>query len=163
MALASLPTLLSGSVTNIGSLGTIQDSKSRSLILRLTYSLTFEVNSMELLMASPRTFWAEPEWVSNDVIQQLFNELQLFEQANRGKLKRRVWGQDSHLTRHQRRKAKEPRCTRSQIVLYSTLDDKLLALVHQYRRPNGQLGGSGRPDPKILFISGRILALRESP
>ena len=113
-------------------------------------------------MALPQMFWSDPEWVTPDEIRQHFNQSQLFERANQGELKRRVWGTDNHLNSYQRRKVKEPRCTRSQMVLYLTLDDKPLALIHQYRRSNGDLGGSGRPDPKRLFVDGRILAARQS-
>lgn len=120
-------------------------------------------------MASPLDFWNEAEWVSADIIREIFNERQVFEQANRSELKRHVWNYDTHLTRRQRQllrqryNVNEPRCTRSQIVLYLTSDNEPLALVHQYRRPNGELGGSGRPDPKRLFIQGRIIAVRQSP
>ena len=44
-----------------------------------------------------------------------------------------------------------------------TLEGQPVALVHQYRRKEGSLGVSGRPDPKRLFTSGKIIALRESP
>lgn len=40
------------------------------------------------------------------------------------------------------------------MVLCSTLDGRPLALAHQYKRPNGQLGGSGKPDPKKSFVEG---------
>lgn len=44
-----------------------------------------------------------------------------------------------------------PPGTRSQIVAY--LDGETqVALVHQYRLPDGRLGASGLPDPKRLLI-----------
>ena len=48
-----------------------------------------------------------------------------------------------------------PHGTRSQIVHY--LDDKgrVVAIVHQYRKPDGSIGGkNGLPDPKFLFHKG---------
>jgi hypothetical protein len=49
--------------------------------------------------------------------------------------------------------AKEPLGTRSQEFSYF---DGNMEVVrgHQYLRPNGQLGGSGRPDPKRIFEGG---------
>ncbi len=32
-----------------------------------------------------------------------------------------------------------------------------VALVHEYRRPDGSLGGSGLPDPKRLIVGDEIL------
>ncbi len=43
----------------------------------------------------------------------------------------------------------EPDGTVSQLVFY-LLDDQPVALVHQYLRPDGSLGASGLPDPKVV-------------
>jgi len=110
---------------------------------------------------SDALFSSQCEWVTEDKIQQIFNESQFYEQARAGKLKQKVQGYDNHLSRKQRRKAGEPYCTRSQMVLYSTLEGQPIALVHQYKRRDGSLGASGKPDPKRLFISGKILAIRQ--
>ncbi len=48
----------------------------------------------------------------------------------------------------------EPYCTRSQIVAYSDRIGRRVAVVHQYLRPDGTVGGSGRPDPKMLVEDG---------
>lgn len=48
----------------------------------------------------------------------------------------------------------QPHCTRSQEVVYFDLEDLEVARVHQYLRPDGTLGGSGRPDPKRLRHEG---------
>jgi hypothetical protein len=53
----------------------------------------------------------------------------------------------------------EPDCTHTQTVLYYNLDNELVAIVHQYRRPDGTLGASGLPDPKKLVLEDCILAL----
>src|SRR5688500_3817542 len=47
--------------------------------------------------------------------------------------------------------AEQPYCTRSQEVSYLDADGNEVARVHQYLRPDGTLGGSGRPDPKRLL------------
>jgi len=47
-------------------------------------------------------------------------------------------------------RAAEPYCTRSQIIAYLDRSGKKLAIAHRYLRPNGELGASGRPDPKTI-------------
>lgn len=51
----------------------------------------------------------------------------------------------------------EPPGTLSQRIRYTTQQAELLAVAHQYLRPDGTIGGHGRPDPKILFTRGGIL------
>lgn len=56
--------------------------------------------------------------------------------------------------------------TRSQRVSYwATLDGKLqrVARVHQYLKPDGTLGASGKPDPKSVFHEGTLYALHRKP
>jgi len=57
-------------------------------------------------------------------------------------------------------RSNEPPCTRSQILAY--LDDagRTVTIVHQYLRPDGTLGASGKPDPKKLFHSGVLYVIR---
>jgi hypothetical protein len=55
--------------------------------------------------------------------------------------------------------SEQPHCTRSQEVSYLDLDDQEVARVHQYLRPNGTLGGSGRPDSKRLLEDGVLYRL----
>jgi hypothetical protein len=58
------------------------------------------------------------------------------------------------------RKSGQPRGTRSQIVGYfDRQTGDLLALAHQYRRPDGSIGGSGNPDPKLVREGGIIYSL----
>lgn len=52
--------------------------------------------------------------------------------------------------------ANEPFCTYSQMVSYRDEEGKEVARVHQYVRPDGSVGASGKPDPKRLRI-GNIL------
>ncbi len=89
----------------------------------------------------------------------MFNELQLWERAKAGEL-RQVVGDNRHpaLT-----KAKEPHCTRSQIISYMDKDDNEVARVHQYLRPNGKIGASGKPDPKKLLHEGVLYCFTEDP
>jgi hypothetical protein len=76
-------------------------------------------------------------------------------------LRRQIFDYNNHLNRRQRQKLGERRCTRSQMVAYYESDGRLVALVHQYRRPDGSLRG-GRPDPKRLVYQGRTLAIQLS-
>lgn len=53
-------------------------------------------------------------------------------------------------------KAGQPRGTKSQIIAYINSNGQQVALVHQYLKPDGTLGGSGKPDPKEL-LEGEVL------
>jgi hypothetical protein len=50
--------------------------------------------------------------------------------------------------------ANEPRGTTSQILIYINSVGPPVALVHQYKRRDGTLGGGGKPDPKFLIHEG---------
>ena len=52
--------------------------------------------------------------------------------------------------------ANEPFCTQSQMVSFLDSDNNEIARVHQYLRPDGTIGASGKPDPKRL-LEGNIL------
>ena len=56
--------------------------------------------------------------------------------------------------------ANEPFCTRSQSIAYLDGDGNEIARVHQYLRPDGSIGLSGRPDPKRLLRDGVLYILR---
>lgn len=52
-------------------------------------------------------------------------------------------------------------CTSSQEVFYiDAATGREIARIHQYLRPDGSLGGSGKPDPKRLFHNGILYALK---
>jgi len=85
------------------------------------------------------------------------------ERLARGELHSRVFGYDTHLNLRQRQRMQEPVCTRSQLVVYVTPEGESVALVHQYRRIDGTLGASGKPDPKRLWVGDRMLMVRQSP
>jgi hypothetical protein len=44
-----------------------------------------------------------------------------------------------------------PAGTRSQLVQYIDAAGKVVAVVHQYLLPNGEIGASGKPDPKEVI------------
>lgn len=87
--------------------------------------------------------------VSPKDIRKLFSESGYAERLEKGEL-RSVLKKNTHPTSP---KAPVPFCTRSQLVVY--LDGKkAVAIVHQYLKPDGKLGASGKPDPKWLVHAG---------
>ena len=52
--------------------------------------------------------------------------------------------------------------TVSQIVIYFDRAEPI-AEVHQYVRPDGSLGASGRPDPIRLVLNGRVYLQARQP
>lgn len=59
--------------------------------------------------------------------------------------------------------ANEPYCTRSQMVIYLDEKNQKVAWVHRYLRENGDIGGSGKPDPKRIILKGvAYIAKQES-
>ena len=98
------------------------------------------------------------ECVTEDIIRQLFNNGKFFERVQSGEIRTRI-------TRHSHpdKIAQEPICTWSQMVLYIDENDEPLAHVHQYLRPDGTIGASGRPDPKRLFLPDRTIFVRSKP
>lgn len=87
-----------------------------------------------------------------------FNRGRYYERVLAGQLAETV----NRNTHPSRTEASEPFCTRTQEVSY--FDGALeVARVHQYMRTTGQLGASGRPDPKRIFESGVLYRLRHPP
>lgn len=96
------------------------------------------------------------EWVSPDIIREIFNREQFYFRTLDGRLQA-VVKKDRHPDPPP---AGEAYCTRSQIIYYYDPDGRWIAVVHQYVRRDGKLGGSGLPDPKRLHVEDRILAVR---
>lgn len=59
--------------------------------------------------------------------------------------------------------ANEPFCTYSQMISYRDASGNEVARVHQYLRPDGTIGASGKPDPKRVFIDGTLYRLKKKP
>ena len=96
--------------------------------------------------------------VSASVLRQLFNEIGYWEQYRNGQLQS-ILRKSKHPGAPL---ANEPICTQSQYITYVNKDGEKIAGVHQYLRPDGTLGLSGRPDPKEVFING-VLYIIETP
>jgi hypothetical protein len=86
-------------------------------------------------------------------VRRLFNEARLHEKTKTGELVAMLM-KNKHPSPQP---AQEPFCTRSQMVSYVDSAGVELARVHQYLRPDGTIGASGRPDPKRLLWDGKIL------
>jgi len=96
------------------------------------------------------------EEVTADIIRRVFNEGQYYQRALDGEFQMRVV-RNQHC---EKPPPGEPTCTHSQIVYYYSQGGDAIAVVHQYRRPDGTLGGSGKPDPKSLQTATRRLWTR---
>ncbi|MFH1084644.1 MAG: hypothetical protein V1772_02610 [Chloroflexota bacterium] len=91
--------------------------------------------------------------VPAQIIQRIFNDGQYAEKIRAGELVER-----RKRSRHcPKPPTGHPSCTCSEMVYYCTPDGETVALVHLYRKPDGTIGGSGRPDPKMLVLEDEIL------
>ena len=92
--------------------------------------------------------------VSEFELRRIFNEGRYHERLQSGEF-------HSTIVNEVRRKHGDHRVrnTRSQVVDYRDKHWQRVARVHQYRRKDGLLGASGRPDPKMVFHDGVLYAL----
>ena len=95
------------------------------------------------------------EYVSEDIIQSIFNKGQYYERMLNGELTAKV--RSDRIPKRQ--KKGHPPGTRSQYVVYYDVNNNPVAGVHQYLLPDGTLGASGRPDPKVIFLPERTIKL----
>ena len=96
------------------------------------------------------------EWVSIEIIRQIFKESGFYEAILSGKFFQWI-KRSSHPNPPP---DGEPFCTHSQIAYYYNSNGEPVAVVHQYLRPDGSIGASGLPDPKRLILQDRIVAVR---
>ena len=94
----------------------------------------------------------QPRWVTSQELRRLFNEGRYWERMKAGEFFEVLYreGHPSPKDSH------EPPCTRSQIIAYLNARGRQVAIVHQYLRKDGNLGASGKPNPKKLLHRGRI-------
>jgi hypothetical protein len=93
--------------------------------------------------------------VADHELRRMFNEGRYWERMNSGEFFEVLYREGHPSPKDSR----EPPCTRSQIIAYVDARGRQIAVVHQYVRKDGALGGSGRPDPKKLFHRGHIYVL----
>ena len=90
-----------------------------------------------------------PRYVSEDELRRIFNEGRYYERMRKGEFHPRMI-EEKPCKRGDRR----IRNTMSQTVEYWDNFGRFIARVHQFRKRDGSLGGSGRPDPKVLVHDG---------
>ena len=96
--------------------------------------------------------------VSEWRLRKIFNKGRYWEKTRTGEITAQIKRQ-THPTRIE---ANEPFCTFTQEVIYLQ-NNREIARVHQYERPDKSIGASGKPDPKRLLYNERIYALRKRP
>lgn len=84
-------------------------------------------------------------------IRQLYNESSYPSMIKKGLLSRKL-SRNSHLSKPKTGEKQLPYCTHSQILRYYDKNGELCLVLHQYLKPNGMIGGSGKPDPKRLLL-----------
>jgi hypothetical protein len=95
--------------------------------------------------------------VSEDELRKMFNEGRYYERTKNGELRTVI------ISRNPRRGGdRRVRNSESQIMDYFDRNGHRVARVHQYRMPDGSLGGSGKPDPKSIFHEGVFYTIDES-
>jgi hypothetical protein len=82
-------------------------------------------------------------------IRKIFNDGQFWQRMKNGELREIVM--ESHPASS---KSGQPRGTKSQICSYRDQYGHEVARVHQFKRKDGTLGASGKPDPKKLLHKG---------
>lgn len=88
----------------------------------------------------------------------IFNENRYYERMKDGEFR-------SEIVKQSRRRGgdRNVRNTMSQTVEYRDGFGRRVALVHQYRMRDGSLGGSGKPDPKIVVHNDTAYFLADGP
>lgn len=84
-------------------------------------------------------------FVSEVELLRIFNENRYFERMREGEF-------HSYIVKQSRRRGGDRRVRNamSQTVEYRDQHGRRVAIVHQYRLKDGRLGGSGKPDPKVV-------------
>jgi hypothetical protein len=89
--------------------------------------------------------------VDPTTLRQMFNDGEYWKRVQTGQgLYQTIQG-DEHI---QRKRFGQSPCTHSQFMAYWDDQARLVAIVHQYKRADGRLGASERPDPKQLLKDG---------
>jgi hypothetical protein len=87
-------------------------------------------------------------------IRKIFNERQYYHRLATGE----IWEDlldNPHATP---KRSGQPYCSHSQLIAYRERNsNKKVAIVHQYLRPDGRIGASGKPDPKWILGDKEIL------
>lgn len=96
--------------------------------------------------------------VSASALRKIFNDSGYWEQYQNGQLQS-ILRKSKHPSPPL---ANEPFCTQSQYITYINELGEKIAGVHQYLRPDGTIGLSGRPDPKEVYVDGVLYVLEKN-
>jgi len=97
-----------------------------------------------------------PQIVDEWRLREVFAEEDIISRAEREEI--RVFSESRHPSPAP---AAEPFCTQSQILHYYTANlMEKVAIAHQYLRPGGTVGASGKPDPKMVRSGGVVFGVR---
>lgn len=88
---------------------------------------------------------------------EIFNREQYWERVQRGELQTVLL--EEHIPQYVTKDI--PAGTRSQMISYRDAADNEVARVHQYLKPDGTIGASGRPDPKRILFDGVLYRLHK--
>jgi hypothetical protein len=94
--------------------------------------------------------------VGEDELRRLFNNNRYWERLQDGEFTQSV-RRRKHLGAA---KPDLPLCTHSEVLEYRDKSSQQIAVVHQYVRPDGTIGGSGKPDPKMVRVGDIIYILK---
>jgi len=95
-------------------------------------------------------------FVSPIELRKIFNDNNYWDRLRAGEFHKKKLDDD-----HAKPRPRIPRCTRSQILAYIDENGNWIAVVHQFLKRDGTLGGGGRPDPKWLFHEGILYMTTE--
>jgi hypothetical protein len=96
--------------------------------------------------------------VTQRALQDLFNEAGIEVMRARDELSEEVLASRT-VGKKDRVKLRLPPGSESQFVVYIDSRGRHIAKVHRYRKPDGSLGASGKPDPKWLRLGGVVYFL----
>jgi hypothetical protein len=89
-------------------------------------------------------------------LRQLFDYANYWERAQKGEFHKMV------ISRHIPDAPNEPIGTESQLISIRQQNGFEVARIHAYMRPDGEIGASGKPDPKIVYDeTGNVLYMQE--
>src|SRR5579862_7648829 len=101
---------------------------------------------------SPSTSIRQTLWADESVLREIFNGLRIPERCASGELHSKITR--SKPVPEEKNIRNWIPGTLSQEVKYFDGDENLIAKVHRYLRPGGQLGANGKEDPKRVFHDG---------
>jgi len=96
-------------------------------------------------------------YVSEQEIREIFASTDLAARREQGELSA-IAGARRH-----RAPADHPRCTYSMRLNWYDQNGELVASFHQFLLPNGEVGGSGSPDPKMVRSGPDVYVVARRP